>query len=101
MNQAKNRAQPRDGANAIRSRAGVLSSLHEEIYRPREPHTQKKFVQRAINLTLAPGNDSKNPADRPAPIAGARASRRSPSTLRLNRSNVKRKPAARGRTRHP
>ena len=62
----------------------------------RERHTQKQFVPRAMNLSLKATNRWKAP--RPQPRAIETASHYSPSTRQLNRSNVKRKPAARGHT---
>jgi len=71
----------------------------DEVYRSgRERHTQKKFVPAAMNFSLETSSRWKQPLSRPQSKAG-RALWRSPSTLRLNRSNVKRKPSARGRTR--
>ena len=73
----------------------------DEIYRTgRERHTQKKFVPAAMNFSLETGSRWKAPAARARSGGGTgRVQRRSPSTLQLNRSNVKRKPSARGRTR--
>lgn len=71
----------------------------EDVYRGgREEHTQKKFVPTAMNESLVTTSRWKAPARRPQRVDGIQ-SRRSPSTLELNRSNVKHKPAARGRMR--
>ena len=65
----------------------------------REDHTQKRFVPQAMNLTLVTTSRWTEPLPRPAAKGGGRTARRSPSTLRLNNSNVKRKSRARGRSR--
>ncbi|HEU6447899.1 MAG TPA: hypothetical protein VFV23_05635 [Verrucomicrobiae bacterium] len=70
-----------------------------ELHRGRrEDHTQRGFVPAAMEaaLEMVP----RKPAKRGSASKGAgRNRRRSPSTLLLNNSNVKRKPAGRGRTR--
>lgn len=71
----------------------------EKIFRgAREHHTQKKYVPMAMNFSLLATSRWKPPKRRPPASSAGRTGLRSPSTLRLNRSNVKRKPAARGRT---
>lgn len=73
-----------------------------DLYRAgREDHTQRKFVPAAMDRSLVSRKRGKSPAARPQPKLAAGRDRRSPSTLRLNRSNVRRKPAARGRTQQP
>lgn len=70
-----------------------------EIYRsPRECHTQKKYVSAAMNQSLQPVSRWKSSVPRSRPKTG-QPDRRVISTLLLNRSNVKRKSPARGRTR--
>src|SRR5882757_8472739 len=64
----------------------------------REDHTQKIFVPEAMNRLLVTTNRWAEPIPRPQRKSGGRVRRRSPSTLHLNRSNVKRKSKARGRT---
>jgi len=64
----------------------------------RENHTQKQFVPAAITLSLVTTSRWTEPLPRPTRKGGGRIHRRSPSTLRLNNSNVKRKARARGRT---
>ena len=63
----------------------------------REDHTQERYVPEAMNLTLTTKERWK-PAKPRAGSKGGRVRRRSPSTLQLNNSNVKRKSKARGRT---
>lgn len=72
-----------------------------EIYRgARECHTRKRFVARAMNYSFVAGSRGKSPAARPrSKVAVGTAWYYWPGTFLLNRSNVKRKPAARGRTR--
>ena len=83
---------------ALKLRQAKSERSIEETYRsPRERHTQKQFVPVAMNASLQAPSRWKSPA--PKPRAKSAISERSPSTLRLNRSNVKRKPSARGRTR--
>jgi|GEM_PF-3636170 len=65
----------------------------------REDHTQKRYVPEAMNLTLVIAERWKPKKKVSGHKSGGRARRRSPSILRLNSSNVKRKPKARGRTR--
>jgi hypothetical protein len=70
----------------------------EELCRsPRERHTQKRFVPVAMSFSLQSASPRKLATSRPQTKSTRPAHR--PSTLQLNRSNVKRKPAARGRTR--
>ena len=64
----------------------------------REDHTQKRFVPAAMDLSLVTTSRWADPMPRPSAKGGGRSRRRSPSTLRLNNSNIKRKPRARGRT---
>lgn len=71
--------------------------LPEDIYRPRERHTQRRFVPAAMNLTLVTTSRWAEPMPRPQRKGGGRIHRRSPSTSQLNYSNVKRKATARGR----
>jgi hypothetical protein len=72
----------------------------EEIHHGRrENHTQKKFVPMAVKLSLWATSRWKPNAPKPRRKGGGRIRQRSPSTLYLNRSNVKRKSAARGRSR--
>jgi hypothetical protein len=70
----------------------------EDITRGRrERHTQKTFIPRAMSFSLAIRNRWKAAASQPKAKGGGRARTRSPSTRLLNKTNVKRKPAARGR----
>jgi len=72
----------------------------EEMYRcAREEHTQKRFVPRAMDFSLETASRWKPAVPRPESKGGGRAALRSPSTFLWDRSNVKRKPSARGRTR--
>jgi hypothetical protein len=72
--------------------------INDELRRsPRERHTQDQFVPIAVSLSLQTAGRWKSPAPRPGPKSTGGT--RSYSTLQLNRSNVKRKPTARGRTR--
>lgn len=71
--------------------------LADEVYRTREDHTQKKFVPEAMNLSLVTTSRWAEKLSRPQRKGSGRVPRRSPSTLRLNNSNVKRKATARGR----
>jgi hypothetical protein len=64
----------------------------------RENHTQKKYLPLAMEFSLLAASRWKPPRCPPPPSRSSRTRSRSPSTLRLNLSNVKRKPAARGRT---
>jgi len=100
MNMTATRINTGNGA-AISSRAGIVPErFTEEISRGRrEEHTQKKFVPVAMNGSLLTKNRRKLAVAKPQPLAGAQGQWPSPSTLQLNRSNVKHKPAARGRTR--
>ncbi|MBU6409799.1 MAG: hypothetical protein KGR98_05370 [Verrucomicrobia bacterium] len=71
--------------------------LTEEFHRGRrEDHTQEQFVSRAMNQRLAAASRWKPPVP-PSHSQPGRLPHRSPSTLRWNIGNVKRKPAARGR----
>jgi hypothetical protein len=70
----------------------------EDITRGRrERHTQKTFIPKAMSFSLAIRNRWKAVASRPKVKVGGRARSRSPSTRLMNKTNVKRKPAARGR----
>jgi len=75
-----------------------------ELHRGRrEDHTPKRFVPAAQEAALRQsnlqeGDSCKSPAPKKH-FASGRISRRSPSTLLLNRTNVKRKSSARGRAR--
>jgi hypothetical protein len=70
-----------------------------DLYRsPREDHTQKHFVPATITNSLQTTKRRKSTPSRLQPKA-REAAQRGASTLLLNRSNVKRKPSARGRTR--
>lgn len=74
----------------------------EEIYRgARERHTQKKFAPVAMTASLQTISRWKTPRRRPRSKAAATGTAWQywPSTFQLNRTNVKRKPAARGRAR--
>lgn len=72
--------------------------LTEEIHRGRrEDHTAEKFVPVAMERSLVAISRWEEPAPKPGRQAGGRVRRRSPSTLRLNNSNVKRRSSARGR----
>jgi hypothetical protein len=64
----------------------------------REKHTQRRYVPAAMTLSLVTTSRWTDPLPRPQRKGGGRLRRRSPSTLQLNNSNVKRKPKARGRT---
>ena len=70
--------------------------LAEELHRGRrEEHTQRKFAREAMRVAVRPGGGIE-PQMREAERRGAgRIHVRSPSTYRFNKSNVKRKPAAR------
>ena len=69
----------------------------DEIYREgRENHTQKRFISKAMNSSLATTSRRKLPMHHSEYESSGRTLQRSPSTLRLNRSHVKHKPAARG-----
>jgi hypothetical protein len=71
-----------------------------DLYRgPRENHTQKKYVPVAMASALAAERRRRPAMPRPQHEVGGTMDLRSPSTLRLNRSNVKRKAASRGRMR--
>ena len=73
----------------------------DEKYRAgRENHTQKKYAPLAIAASLVTHNRLRPPMARVHETADTMGLR-SHSTLRLNRSNVKRKAAARGRMRSP
>lgn len=65
---------------------------------PRENNTRKTFVPIAMNSSLRTINRWKTSLPRPQP-ATIQPVRHWPSTLQMNRSNVKRKAAARGRAR--
>ncbi|HEV2455215.1 MAG TPA: hypothetical protein VGY98_13205 [Verrucomicrobiae bacterium] len=70
-----------------------------DLYRsPREDHTQKHFVPAAMTNSIQTTNRRKSTPSHSQPKA-RQPSQRGASTLLLNRSNVKRKPSARGRTR--
>lgn len=71
--------------------------IEKEYRSGRERHTQKRYIPAAVNYSLETRSRWKSPVAR-ARTPESRP-RRSPSTLQLNRSNVKRKPSARGRTR--
>ena len=65
----------------------------------RERHTQKKFVPRAMNISLKPASRWKESRPQPRSTAASRTEGYYwSSTQQINRSNVKRKPAARGHT---
>ena len=69
----------------------------DEIYREgRESHTQKRFIPKAMKLSLATTSRRKSSMRHSEYESSGRTLQRSPSTLRLNRSHVKHKPAARG-----
>jgi hypothetical protein len=70
----------------------------QEIYRPREDRTQKRFVPEAMNLSLVTTSHWAEKLSRLQSKGGGRIPQRSPSTLRWNNHNVNRKAAARGRT---
>lgn len=63
----------------------------------RESHTQKEFVPKAMGFSLAVKSRWKAAASRAGAKRTGRVRARSPSTRLLNKTNVKRKPAARGR----
>ena len=74
-----------------------LKRFVDEIYREgRESHTQKRFISKAMNSSLTTTSRWKSPMRRPEYESSGRPLHRSPSTLRLNSSHVKHKPAARG-----
>jgi len=74
-------------------------SFLEDIHRgPRENHTQRKYYPVAMNLSLVTRSRWKPPLPQPRIFLDIAPPRR-PGTFALNSSNVKRKPAARGRTR--
>lgn len=82
----------------VKRRSLQYERFIEELYRsPRECHTQKRFVPAAMKGSLQVMSRGKRAIPRLPPKSG-RTARRAPSTLLLNRSNVRRKPAARGRT---
>jgi|SRR5580658_4384134 hypothetical protein len=66
----------------------------------RENHTQRKFVPAAMYFSLTMRSQWKSPRPEPPLKPGGRARHHRPGTHLLNTSNVKRKPAARGRMRH-
>lgn len=68
--------------------------FHQE---EREEHTQGKFVPAAMNLSLAGKNRWKRRVPEPRHAAAGRIRLRPPGTLQTNNSNIRRKPAARGR----
>jgi hypothetical protein len=69
----------------------------DEIYQEgRESHTQKRFISKVMNSSPATTSRWKSPTRRPEYESSGRPLHRSPSTLRLNSSHVKHKPAARG-----
>ncbi|HZF02444.1 MAG TPA: hypothetical protein VE344_11200 [Methylomirabilota bacterium] len=92
--------------HAARRRGGALPPMDkperfvvEEIHHGRrEDHTQKKFTPKAMNLSLMTTSRWKSSATELQRNVGGRIRRRSPSTLHLNNSNVKRKASSRGRT---
>jgi hypothetical protein len=92
---------PRNNFPTLRDRSGRRTKLPEQflpedIYHARERHTQKRFVPAAMNLSLVMESRWK-PSQQVTTLHGGRVRRRSPSTLQLNNSNVKRKATARGR----
>ncbi len=69
----------------------------DETYREgRENDTQKRFISKAMKSALATTGRWKVPMRHSEYESGGRTLQRSPSTLRLNSSHVKHKPAARG-----
>ncbi|MGH7943214.1 MAG: hypothetical protein ACREFR_19315 [Limisphaerales bacterium] len=90
-----------DVASPFKRRRLQYERFMEELYRsPRERHTQKQFVPTAMKGSLQVISRGKRAIPRLRPKSG-RTARRVPSTLLLNRGNVRRKPAARGRTQGP
>ncbi|HTV63021.1 MAG TPA: hypothetical protein VMH30_10690 [Verrucomicrobiae bacterium] len=68
--------------------------FHQE---EREEHTQGKFVPAAMNLSLAAKDRRKRRAPEAPHRAAGRIRLRAPGTLQTDNSNIRRKPAARGR----
>ena len=88
----------RGNTGTINQRRMEPERFSEDITRGRrERHTQKEFIPKAMSFELAIRNRWKAAAALPKAKNGGRVRARSPSTRLLNKSNVKRKPAARGR----
>jgi len=92
------KTKPGNDAAALNQRRLDPGRFVEEISRGRrEKHTQKKFAPAAMYFSLSMMKRWKTPAAGPKAKSGGRVRKHSPSTLLLGKSNVKRKPAARGR----
>jgi hypothetical protein len=71
------------------------------VCRPKERLAQRKFAPAAMYFSLSMRNRWKTPAPGPKTNGGDHPRRRSTATLLLNKTNVKRKPAAPRRDNRP
>ncbi|HTR41729.1 MAG TPA: hypothetical protein VMH87_08960 [Pseudomonadales bacterium] len=90
--------KPSDREATIEQRRSEPEPFSEEMARgSRESHLQNKFFPAAMYFSLSMRSRWNIAALKPNAKAADCVRKRSPGTLRLDKNNVKRKPAVRGR----